>query len=256
MIEAVKSAPVFRRCSSARSWPPSRSCCWPPIIASVASTSSRRDARVARERERERLGEERVAGEDRRRLAVGRPDARLAAPLGVVVERRQVVVDEREGVHELDRGRRRQRPLELAAGRLGGREAEHRPDALAAERVAQRLGERPEVGRRLELVEVALDELAQLVRRPRHPPRPRAGRSGARPRSAWRARRAPGAPRSPPPGLVASSRSRAASSRASSASAWSSDSSALLTRSPPPRAGCRPGCRSRASPPRRTRSAW
>ena len=36
-----KSAPVFSRCSSARSWPPSRSCCWPPIISSVASTSSR-----------------------------------------------------------------------------------------------------------------------------------------------------------------------------------------------------------------------
>ena len=43
----------------------------------------------------------------------------MPAPLLVVVERRQVVVDEREGVHELERGRRRERRLGLAARRLG-----------------------------------------------------------------------------------------------------------------------------------------
>ena len=140
----MKSAPVFRRCSEARSWPPSRSSCWPPIIASVASISSEATPASAREREPDRLDDERVAGEDRRRLAVGRPDARLAAPLLVVVERRQVVVDEREGVDELDRGGGGERLLELAARGLGRRQAEHGPDTLAAERVAERLCERPE----------------------------------------------------------------------------------------------------------------
>ena len=58
--------------------------------------------------------------------------ARAAAPHVVVVERRQVVVDEREGVDELDRTRRRKRVSGPAARRFGRREAEHRPDALAA----------------------------------------------------------------------------------------------------------------------------
>ena len=40
-----------------------------------------------------------------------RPDARLPSPLLVVVERGQVVVDERERVHELERARGRQRDL-------------------------------------------------------------------------------------------------------------------------------------------------
>ena len=42
-----------------------------------------------------------------------------------------------------------------------------------------------------------LRRLAQLIRSPRHPPPPRCGRAAARSRSAWQARRAPGAPRSP-----------------------------------------------------------
>ncbi len=48
------------------------------------------------ERESKRLGEKRVTGEDRARLAVQRPHRRAAPALAVVVERRQVVVDERE----------------------------------------------------------------------------------------------------------------------------------------------------------------
>ena len=64
---------------------------------------------VAR-REAERLREERVAGEHGGGLAEPRPDARPAAALGVVVERRQVVVDERERVDELDRRRPREAP--------------------------------------------------------------------------------------------------------------------------------------------------
>ena len=64
--------------------------------------------RVVGQREPDPLHHERVAGQNCGRLPVRSPDARPAAPLGVVVERRQVVVDEREGVHELDRRRSRQ----------------------------------------------------------------------------------------------------------------------------------------------------
>ena len=101
-----------------------------------------RDSGPRDEREAERLGDERVAGEDRRRLAVGGPDARLPAALRVVVERGQVVVHERERVHELDRRRGREQPVEVPADRLARREAQHRPHALPAERVAHRLVER------------------------------------------------------------------------------------------------------------------
>ena len=45
-IDAEKSAPVFSRCSSSSGAPPRTSSHWPPIIASVASTSSRATALV------------------------------------------------------------------------------------------------------------------------------------------------------------------------------------------------------------------
>ncbi len=86
---------------------------WPPIIPSVASTSSRATSRrLVREREPERLGEERVAGEQRDALAERDVRARASAALVVVVQRGQVVVDERERVHELERGRRGKRVLD------------------------------------------------------------------------------------------------------------------------------------------------
>src|SRR5690606_21316364 len=52
--------------------------------------------------ERQRL--QRVAGQDRGRFAVGHVHGRLAAAQGVVVHRRQVVVHQRIGMHQLDRG--------------------------------------------------------------------------------------------------------------------------------------------------------
>ncbi len=58
--------------------------------------------RRVREREPERLGEQRVAGEQRDTLSVGDVRARAAAALVVVVHRGQVVVDERERVDELE----------------------------------------------------------------------------------------------------------------------------------------------------------
>ena len=68
--------------------------------------------RLVGEREPQRLGEERVAGEERDALAERDVRARPSAPLVVVVQRRQVVVDERERVHELERGGGRKRILD------------------------------------------------------------------------------------------------------------------------------------------------
>ena len=60
--------------------------------------------------EADRLGEQAVAGEDRDVLAVDDVRGRPAAAQLVVVHRRQVVVDQRIGVDELDRRRRGQHP--------------------------------------------------------------------------------------------------------------------------------------------------
>ena len=94
-----------------------------------------------RERKPHRLGEQRVAGEDRRRLVELRPGARASTPDLVVVEGRQVVVDEREVVHELDRCRCGEQLFGLPARGLTGRETEHWSDPLAParERIADRL---------------------------------------------------------------------------------------------------------------------
>ena len=69
---------------------------------------------------------------------VGPPAAQL-----VVVHRRQVVVDQRVGVDQLDRGRGGQHRLGLGAGRARGGQREHRADPLAPgeQRVAHRLVE-------------------------------------------------------------------------------------------------------------------
>ena len=89
------------------------------------------------------LGEEGVAGQDggvlAEQLVAGRPPAAQV----VVVHRRQVVVDQRVGVHQLERRGRRQQALRLLAERLAGREREDRAHPLAAgeQRVPHRLDE-------------------------------------------------------------------------------------------------------------------
>jgi hypothetical protein len=83
---------------------------WPPIIPSVASARSRADVLgLVRQREPESLREKRIAREQRDALPESDVSARSAAALVVVVHRRQVVVDEREGVHQLERCRGRER---------------------------------------------------------------------------------------------------------------------------------------------------
>ena len=107
--------------------------------------------RLARE-QRERFGQQRVAGEDRHALAEDDVRGRPAAAQRVVVHRRQVVVDERIGVNHLERAGRRQRQrvrglvgvlAELLGDRFGGGERQHRTQPLAAgeQAVAHRLGD-------------------------------------------------------------------------------------------------------------------
>ena len=110
------------------------------------------EAEVGQSVERDpRQAEQRVAGVDRLRDAVDRPQRRPMASLAVAVL--DVVVDEAEVVPELDRRRARQR-LAVVAGDRGVREqAEERPDPLAA--VRARAVER----------EVVADHLVQAVGR-------------------------------------------------------------------------------------------
>ena len=149
--------PAWRRRTSAASAPScgrtaSRSMAWPPTMpaapAAVAMTpmvcSLRSDdgrmrvVRLARQ-PRERLGQQAVTDEDRLPLAEADVGGRAAAPQVVVVHRRQVVVDERVGVNQLEgarppawragtsrapsRGWRRRWPGRAAGGRACRRRA-------------------------------------------------------------------------------------------------------------------------------------
>ena len=108
-------------------------------------------AGLTREDQAERLREEAVAGQDGHVFSEGDVAGGPAAAQRVVVDRRQVVVDERVGVDELERGGGRQHGGRIGAAASRGRERQDRPDPLAAgeQRVAHRLGEpRGAVGRR------------------------------------------------------------------------------------------------------------
>ena len=132
----------------------------PPIIPSVASASSKAAPELGiAQHEAERLDQQSVAREERDSLAEGPVRARTAAALVVVVKGREVVVNEREGVDELERSGRRQRRLGLGAGGLGRGEADDGSDPLAAlEAVAHRCPLVAEVGRQLDPADVLLRE--------------------------------------------------------------------------------------------------
>ena len=147
---------------------------WPPIIPSVASRQLARDVGVGYEQASRNAS---ASSASPASTAFPSPYAAqtlgLPAPLGVVVERGQVVVDEREVVHELERERRGHHLLRLGLERLADGERDHRPDPLAAhldERVARRVALAVELGPQLELLERLLDELLQLLRRVHRPP--------------------------------------------------------------------------------------
>ena len=79
----------------------------------------------------EGVREERVAGQDRHRLsedtvAGGTPAAQI-----VVVERRQIVVDQRVGMDHLDGGGQRQDVGDAPAEHAAGRDRQDRPQPLA-----------------------------------------------------------------------------------------------------------------------------
>src|SRR6476646_1211616 len=84
-------------------------------------------------REPEGLREQGVAGEDADALAELLPRGGLTAPLLVVVHRRQVVVDERERVDELDRERGRHHLRDRRIERLPDRERDHWAHPLAVD---------------------------------------------------------------------------------------------------------------------------
>ena len=120
------SARAGARRPSASSSSPVTSTYWPPTMPStpVAAASSRSAASTRSggagllAEEPHRLGEEPVAGEDRDVLAELDVRGRPAAAQVVVVHRRQVVVDQRVGVDQLDRAGR---PGGSAPGRRRGR---------------------------------------------------------------------------------------------------------------------------------------
>ena len=100
---------------------------------------------IARGARRGLIGErqERVTCENRIRLAVLRPDRRLATAERVVVHRRQIVMDERVVVKQFDRGGRIGRVFGLSAHRHGRCETDQRTDSLAPrpDGVAHRFGQ-------------------------------------------------------------------------------------------------------------------
>ena len=178
--------PVFSRLSASASTPsPRRSRYCPPIIPSVAWASSRATpVRAVREREPERLGEQRVAGQDGHVLAEAHVHA---SPARAARRRRRAPAGRRGRARRCGRARPRPPPGARAPRRRPPpppvARRQHRPDPLAAarERVAHRLLERVELRRQRQLGEVVLDRRAQLVgATERH--RPPAGPSAARPR--------------------------------------------------------------------------
>ncbi len=89
----------------------------------------------------ERIGQQRVAGQDRGGLVERDMGGRAAAPQVVVVHGGQVVVDQRIAMNHLERRTGPERPLALEAERPGGLDHEERPQSFAApeRRIAHRL---------------------------------------------------------------------------------------------------------------------
>ena len=122
---------------------------------------------LVRERKPEGFREQRVAGKDGDRLSVLRPHRRPAPPLGVVVERGQIVVHERERVNELERRRGWQAGLRVSASGLDRRQANHRTHSFPTdERVAHGFRLPVQLRCQRQVPEVPLDERPQLLRAP------------------------------------------------------------------------------------------
>jgi hypothetical protein len=79
-----------------------------------------------------RLREQAIASENGHPLAGDHVERGLAPAHGVVIHRRQIVVDQRVGVDELDRARGRQGHRAIAADGVGACQTQHRTQPLAA----------------------------------------------------------------------------------------------------------------------------
>ena len=115
----------------------------------------------------QRLRVERVAGEDRDVVAVYLVAGRAAAAQVVVVHHREVVMDKRIRVDQLERRRQRHHLVALVADRERGGDRQHRPDPLASrqQRVAHRLRQTGEVllVGEAHLLQIRVDANAQVV---------------------------------------------------------------------------------------------
>jgi hypothetical protein len=102
----------------------------------------RAEARLLRQ-QLERFGEQRVACENRHRLAVLDPHRRLPAAQAVIVHRGQVVMHEAEGVNQFQRAGGGHHLLRRAAKRLRRRDAQDgaQPLARGQRSVAHRVGQ-------------------------------------------------------------------------------------------------------------------
>ena len=100
-----------------------------------AATAASRDVGLSRQQVKRR-GLQAVAGENRDAVAVHDVQRRTAAPQRVVVHRRQVVVNERVGVNELDGAGRRQRGIPGVGQRVRRRVRTLRATASAAASVS------------------------------------------------------------------------------------------------------------------------
>ena len=100
-------------------------------------------------------------------LPEGDVRAGATAALVIVVERREVVVHERERVHELEGSCGGKGIVHRCAVRLGHGDAEHRANPLAArlQRVAEHVLEASELRCERQRAEVCLDGVAELVSR-------------------------------------------------------------------------------------------
>src|SRR5690606_16444185 len=110
---------------------------------------------------RERGDDQRVPDEDGHRLAVRTMDRRTPPTEARVVEARQIVVDERRAVEELDGGGGARRSVTRAAMGIGDRERETRahPSPAGEYRVRHRLAKTRRASELQRVVQRVLDEL-------------------------------------------------------------------------------------------------
>ena len=146
---------------------------WPPIIPSVASASSRATCGgLVRGREPERLGEQRVAGEEPTASPYCAHWRRPRRSSSLSSAGRSSWTSEKLCTSS-SASAAGQDLLRIRAGSLAGREGDHRPDALAAASIEYRTDSSwPWSSGRARVARGLLDELPLLLRASGHRPPP------------------------------------------------------------------------------------